>query len=85
MVAKQLRMWSVWLGPVSVIALIIPMPHGLHPTSGLIIIAGVCYEAIFGGSTSAILIDAPSVSGVVATALDDYVVIYHIPKTGAAS
>ena len=65
--------------------MIIPTTYGLHPTSGLIVIAGVYYEAIFGGSTSAILIDAPSVSGVVATALDDYVVIYHIPKTGAAS
>lgn len=72
-------------GLVFIITLIIPITHGLNPSSGLIVIAGVYYGAIFGGPTSAILINAPSVAGVVASALDDYVVIYHIPKTGVAS
>ena len=60
------------LGPVSAIALMIPITYGLDPASGLILIAGVYYGAIFGGSTSAILINAPGVSGAVATAFDGY-------------
>ena len=49
------------LGPVSAIALMIPITYGLDPASGLILIAGVYYGAIFGGSTAAILINAPGV------------------------
>jgi putative tricarboxylic transport membrane protein len=60
------------LGPVSAIALMIPITYGLDPASGLILIAGVYYGAVFGGSTSAILINAPGVSGAVATAFDGY-------------
>lgn len=60
------------LGPVSAIALMIPITYGLDPASGMILIAGVYYGAIFGGSTSAILINAPGVSGAVATAFDGY-------------
>lgn len=60
------------LGPVSAIALMIPITYGFDPSSGLILMAGVYYGAIFGGSTSAILINAPGVSGAVATAFDGY-------------
>ncbi len=60
------------LGPVSAIALMIPITYGLDPASGLILIAGVYYGAVFGGSASAILINAPGVSGAVATAFDGY-------------
>jgi putative tricarboxylic transport membrane protein len=60
------------LGPVSAIALMIPITYGLDPASALILIAGVYYGAVFGGSTSAILINAPGVSGAVATAFDGY-------------
>ena len=60
------------LGPVSAIALMIPITYSLDPASGLILLAGVYYGAIFGGSTSAILINAPGVSGAVATAFDGY-------------
>ena len=44
------------LGPISAIALMIPITYGMEPSSGLILIAGVYYGAIFGGSTSSILI-----------------------------
>ena len=60
------------LGPVSAIALMIPITYSLSPSSGLILMAGVYYGAVFGGSTSAILINAPGVSGAVATAFDGY-------------
>jgi putative tricarboxylic transport membrane protein len=60
------------LGPISAIALMIPITYGFDPTSGMILLAGVYYGAIFGGSTSSILINAPGVAGTVATAFDGY-------------
>lgn len=60
------------LGPISAIALMIPITYGLEPSTGLILMAGVYYGAIFGGSTSSILINAPGVAGTVATAFDGY-------------
>ncbi len=60
------------LGPISAIALMIPITYGFDPATGLILMAGVYYGAIFGGSTSSILINAPGVAGTVATAFDGY-------------
>ena len=60
------------LGPISAIALMIPITYGFEPSSGMILLAGVYYGAIFGGSTSSILINAPGVAGTVATAFDGY-------------
>ena len=60
------------LGPISAIALMIPITYGFDPATGMILMAGVYYGAIFGGSTSAILINAPGVAGTVATAFDGY-------------
>ncbi|WP_404423317.1 tripartite tricarboxylate transporter permease [Thalassospira australica] len=60
------------LGPITAIALMIPITYGFDPSTGLILMAGVYYGAIFGGSTSSILINAPGVAGTVATAFDGY-------------
>jgi len=60
------------LGPISAIALMIPVTYGFDPASGLILMAGVYYGAIFGGSTSSILLNAPGVAGTVATSFDGY-------------
>ncbi len=60
------------LGPISAIALMIPITYGFNPSSGMILMAGVYYGAIFGGSTSSILINAPGVAGTVATSFDGY-------------
>ncbi len=60
------------LGPISAIALMIPITYGFEPASGMILLAGVYYGAVFGGSTSSILINAPGVAGTVATAFDGY-------------
>jgi len=60
------------LGPISAIALMIPVTYGFDPSSGMILLAGVYYGAIFGGSTSSILINAPGVAGTVATSFDGY-------------
>ncbi len=47
------------LGPMTAIALMIPITYGFDPATGLILMAGVYYGAVFGGSTSSILIKCP--------------------------
>ena len=49
------------LGPMTAIALMIPITYGFEPSTGLILMAGVYYGAVFGGSTSSILLNAPGV------------------------
>lgn len=61
------------LGPMSIIAIMIPVAISLGDASAaLILLAGVYYGAIFGGSTSSILLNAPGVAGTVATSFDGY-------------
>lgn len=61
------------LGPMSIIAIMIPVAITLgDPSAALILLAGVYYGAIFGGSTSSILINAPGVAGTVASSFDGY-------------
>jgi putative tricarboxylic transport membrane protein len=60
------------LGPITAVALLIPVTYGLDPTTGMVLLSGVYYGAIFGGSTSSILINAPGEAATVATALDGY-------------
>ena len=48
------------LGPMQVIAIMIPVAVGIgEPSIAMIMLAGVYYGAVFGGSTSSILINAP--------------------------
>ena len=59
------------LGPMSIIAIMIPVAITIgDPSAALILLAGVYYGAIFGGSTSSILLNAPGVAGTVATSFD---------------
>lgn len=61
------------LGPMSIIAIMIPVAISIgDPSAALILLAGVYYGAIFGGSTSSILINAPGVASTVATSFDGY-------------
>lgn len=61
------------LGPMQVIAIMIPIAVGLgDPAVAMIMLAGVYYGAVFGGSTSSILINAPGVASTVATSFDGY-------------
>ncbi|MBP9677930.1 MAG: tripartite tricarboxylate transporter permease, partial [Aeromonas sp.] len=60
------------LGPVTAIALMIPITYGLDPASGIILMAGVYYGSMFGGSTASILINTPGCSASMITAIDGY-------------
>ncbi|MGC5326752.1 tripartite tricarboxylate transporter permease [Brevibacillus sp. SYSU BS000544] len=68
------------IGPMSGVALLIPVTAsftgGLPPeaaaTSSIILLAGVYYGAMYGGSTTSILLNTPGESSSVATVLDGY-------------
>jgi putative tricarboxylic transport membrane protein len=72
------------LGPMSIIAIMIPIAIKMgDPSSALILLAGVYYGAIFGGSTSSILINAPGVASTVASSFDGFPMV-RAGKAGKA-
>lgn len=60
------------IGPVSGVAILIPITFSLDPTSGMIMLAGIYYGSMYGGSTTSILINTPGESASVMTCLDGY-------------
>lgn len=60
------------LGPITAIALLIPVTFGMEPTSGLILLFGIYYGAMYGGSITSILIRTPGEIASVVTALEGY-------------
>ncbi|MBI4735378.1 MAG: tripartite tricarboxylate transporter permease [candidate division NC10 bacterium] len=60
------------IGPVTGVAILIPITFGLNPTTAIITMAGVYYGAMYGGSTTSILINVPGESSSVMTTLDGY-------------
>jgi putative tricarboxylic transport membrane protein len=60
------------LGPVAGIAMVLPITYSLGPTAGLIMMAGIYYGAMYGGSTTAILVNMPGESASVMTCIDGY-------------
>lgn len=60
------------LGPVTGIALLVPVTFGMDPTSALILLAGVYYGAMFGGAITSILINTPGDAAAVVTTFDGY-------------
>jgi putative tricarboxylic transport membrane protein len=60
------------IGPVSGIALLLPLIIGLHPASALIMLTAVYYGTMYGGSTTSILMNVPGEASSVATTFDGY-------------
>lgn len=60
------------LGPITAIAIMIPVTYGMDPAIALVMMAGVYYGSMYGGSTSSILLNAPGVAGTVAASFDGY-------------
>ena len=54
------------------VALLIPLTFGLPPNSAIILMAGIYYGAMYGGSTTSILVNTPGESSSVVTCLDGY-------------
>lgn len=60
------------IGPLAGIALLIPITYGIDPTGAIIMLAGIYYGAMYGGSTTSILLNIPGESASVVTCLDGY-------------
>jgi len=60
------------IGPVAGITLLIPVTFGLDATGAIIMLAGIYYGAMYGGSTTSILMNIPGESASVITCLDGY-------------
>src|SRR5512139_1089698 len=60
------------LGPAAAMALVIPLTLKLGPTAGLIMLAGIYYGSMYGGSTTSILVNVPGEPASVVTTLDGY-------------
>ena len=60
------------IGPVTTLALLLPISFTLDPISALIMMAGIYYGAQYGGSTTAILINIPGEASSVVTSLDGH-------------
>ena len=60
------------LGPIAGIALLIPATYGLNATSAIIMLAGIYYGAMYGGSTTSILLNVPGETASVITCIDGY-------------
>jgi putative tricarboxylic transport membrane protein len=58
------------IGPALAIALLLPITYTVSPSSALIMFAAIYYGAMYGGSTTSILLNTPGESGSVITALE---------------
>ena len=60
------------IGPASGIAILLPLTTVLPPTSAIIMMAAIYYGAMYGGSTTAIVVNIPGEAAAVPTAMDGY-------------
>jgi putative tricarboxylic transport membrane protein len=60
------------LGPTASIALMLPITIGMDMVSALIFLAGIYYGAMYGGSTTSILVNIPGEAASVVTCIDGY-------------
>jgi len=60
------------LGPLAGITLLLPLTFGLDPTIGIIMLTGIFYGAMYGGSTTSILVRIPGEAASVVTCVDGY-------------
>ena len=69
------------IGPAMAVALLLPVTYGLDPIPAFIMFAGIYYGGMYGGSTTAILLNTPGESASVMTALEGNL----MAKAGRAS
>jgi len=60
------------LGPTAAIALLLPNTFHVQPVTAIIMLAGIYYGAMYGGSTTSILVNIPGEASSVITCLDGY-------------
>src|ERR671935_1456360 len=60
------------IGPVTTVAMLLPISFTLQPEAALIMLAGIYYGAQYGGSTTAILVNIPGEASSVVTTIDGH-------------
>ncbi len=60
------------IGPIGAIALLLPATFKVTPESSIIMLAGIAYGAMYGGSTTSILVNIPGEAASVVTCLDGH-------------
>lgn len=60
------------IGPVGAMSLLLPATMKTTPLSSIIMLAGIYYGAMYGGSTTSILVNIPGEAASVVTCLDGY-------------
>src|SRR5215213_4797461 len=60
------------IGPVTTVAMLLPISFTLQPESALILLAGIYYGAQYGGSTTAILVNIPGEASSVVTTINGH-------------
>jgi putative tricarboxylic transport membrane protein len=60
------------IGPLAGLTLLVPVTFGLEPTGAIIMLAGIYYGAMYGGSTTSILMNIPGESASIVTCMDGY-------------
>ena len=60
------------LGPASAAAMLLPATFKMPPVAGVIMLAGIYYGAMYGGSTTSILVNIPGEAASVVTCLDGH-------------
>ena len=65
------------IGPALTVAVLLPVTFTLDPISAFIMFGGIYYGAMYGGSTTSILLNTPGETGSIATAIDGHVMALH--------
>jgi putative tricarboxylic transport membrane protein len=60
------------IGPIGAMSILLPSTYGISPASSVIMLAGIYYGAMYGGSTTSILVNIPGEAASVVTCLDGY-------------
>src|SRR3972149_5405119 len=60
------------VGPAAALSLLLPVTFSVPPASTIILLAGIAYGAMYGGSTTSILVNIPGEAASVVTCLDGY-------------
>jgi putative tricarboxylic transport membrane protein len=60
------------IGPIGAMSILLPSTFGLPPAASVIMLAGIYYGAMYGGSTTSILVNIPGEAASVITCLDGY-------------
>jgi putative tricarboxylic transport membrane protein len=60
------------VGPLAALALLLPVTFALAPVSGLVMLASIFYGAMYGGSTTSVLLNIPGEAASVVTCLDGH-------------